>query len=229
MSYLMIVVGIILVAAGIFTLSCNNGNDKKSEEISVKSEELASTSKQSSEKDIDEEKTPLEKGHEFEDYIVRLLQNNKHMKILNRSSDRLVDGKTDEDSKNPDILAELQLDNGNKYRFAVECKWRGTKSKVINWAKEWQLERYKKYAKENGIEVYIAIGLEGEPGNPKELYIAPLDKLKNHECKYDELKQYKNNISASDSYLFYKAKEHELFVASETKKEEATTLTKDKH
>ena len=208
MGYLMIVAGVLLVAAGIFTLSCNGGKNIKGEERSIKTEEALPSSNDSNDEVAVIEKTPLEKGKEFEDYIVRLLQNNSHMKIINRSADRIVDGKIDEDSKNPDIVAELQLDNGNKYRFAVECKWRGKSKQVIEWANnEGQLDRYKKYAKDNGVEVFVALGLGGEPDGPDELFIIPLNKLNSSKCKYSELKPY---FKKSGNFLFYDIHTHNL-------------------
>ena len=123
----------------------------------------------------------LRKGYLFELYI-RKLFNERNFKVLEwRNSIATLNKQLPRSYFSlPDF--ELQFVRNNAYRFAVECKWRqdfdffhGT----IHWADEDKIRMYVKYQKDENIRVFIAIGIGGEPSNPKKLFVTPLDYISN--------------------------------------------------
>ena len=92
-------------------------------------------------------------------------------------SDKYVDGIYAVSNHFPDL--EVMYKAGHTQdSFAIECKWRKSFYKNhIEWAHDYQIENYKKYAKEVILPVFIVIGVGGEPGHPGEVYIIPLDSI----------------------------------------------------
>lgn len=198
MGYFLIIIGAALLVAGIIVLT-KGGNEQ------VTSDDGETEVTIASEFPEDVEATPEEKGKAFEDFIVRLFDENTALK--RRTSDRFVDGRLDEGSMEPDLLAELRLGSGT-YPFAVECKWRSSvKDGEIQWSYEAQRERYEKYAKENDLDVFVAIGVGGEPSSPKKLFVVPLYALKDVRCHIDDLAPYAHDTKKS---LYYDIKFHKL-------------------
>lgn len=198
MGYFLIIIGAALLVAGIIVLT-KGGNGQVTSDYGETDEIIAS------EFSKDVEATPEEKGKAFEDFIVRLFDKNTVLK--RRTSDRFVDGRLDEGSMEPDLLAELRLGSGS-YPFAVECKWRSSaKDGEIQWSYEAQRERYEKYAKENDLDVFVAIGVGGEPANPDKLYIVPLSSLKDVKCRIDEIACYNHDTKKP---LYYDIKSRKL-------------------
>lgn len=198
MGYFLIIIGAALLVAGIIVLT-KGGNGQVTSDYGETEEIIASEFSE------DVEATPEEKGKAFEDFIVRLFDKNTVLK--RRTSDRFVDGRLDEGSMEPDLLAELRLGSGT-YPFAVECKWRSSvKDNLITWSYEAQRERYEKYAKENDLDVFVAIGVGGEPANPDKLYIVPLSSLKDVKCRIDEIACYNHDTKKP---LYYDIKSRKL-------------------
>ena len=54
-----------------------------------------------------------------------------------------------------------------------------------------QLARYKEYSAEKGQEVYVIIGVGGEPSMPEELYLVPLESFQETQSKPSLLRNYK--------------------------------------
>ena len=198
MGYFLIIIGAALLVAGIIVLT-KGGNEQVTSDYGETDEIIASEFSE------DVEATPEEKGKAFEDFIVRLFDENTALK--RRTSDRFVDGRLDEGSMEPDLLAELRLGSGS-YPFAVECKWRSSaKDGEIQWSYEAQRERYEKYAKEHGLDVFVAIGVGGEPSSPKKLFVVPLYALKDVRCHIADLAPYAHDTKKS---LYYDIKFHKL-------------------
>ena len=199
MGYFLIIIGAALLVAGIIVLTKGSHGQASS------SENIETEVTIASEFPEDVEETPVEKGKAFEDFIVRLFDKNTVLK--RRTSDRFVDGRLDEGSMEPDLLAELRLGSGT-YPFAVECKWRSSvKDNLITWSYDAQRERYEKYAKENDLDVFVAIGVGGEPANPDKLYIVPLSSLKDVKCRIDEIACYNHDTKKP---LYYDIKSRKL-------------------
>lgn len=66
------------------------------------------------------------------------------------------------------------------YKFAVECKYRSNLYQdKLNWAKEFQMKRYRDYEKGNLPNgYYVMMGLGGEPGYPSDMFLVPLSDIK---------------------------------------------------
>lgn len=140
-------------------------------------------------------------GNDFEKYIVKKFDL-RYFKIKEWAGDKYVEGRYAETTPQPDLLMELNT-KGKSHLFAVECKWRKRYGKSgIEFATDEQLERYKKYEKEKGIPVFIAIGIGGEGDNPEQLFVIPLKRLKYSSIGKDYLVQFKKE-KESDFYYDY--------------------------
>jgi hypothetical protein len=79
----------------------------------------------------------------------------------------------------PDLEWELVFSRTNKYRFAVECKWREKfRDGKIERADEDQIRRYINFQSSKNITVFVVIGVGGEPGSPEKVYVTPLDEIR---------------------------------------------------
>src|SRR5690606_17675348 len=84
-------------------------------------------------------------------------------------------------------LPDLEFAYTGKYKqkFAIECKWRNKfYNDKIPWATEYQISNYLQYQKEYNIPVFIAIGVGGEPTNPGNLFITPLNMIQQYPDVY---------------------------------------------
>jgi hypothetical protein len=121
----------------------------------------------------------LEKGIQFEDYIVTLFNKRNFRLIEWRSDKKASNGVRPESCTWPDLVF-ASLGRRKNY-FAVECKWRRQFfDGGINWADNYKIEKYKRYQQEHMMPVLIAIGIGGHPSNPEYLFVTPLD----HICMY---------------------------------------------
>jgi hypothetical protein len=118
----------------------------------------------------------FEKGFQFENYIVTL---------FNQRNFRLIEWRSDKEATNgvrplscswPDLVFSSK--GKKKLYFAIECKWRkrffegGT-----DWADRSKIDSYLDYQREWNIRVLVAIGIGGQPSNPEQLFITPLDHI----------------------------------------------------
>lgn len=88
------------------------------------------------------------------------------------------------DHFNPDLEMELVFTGKQKYRFAVECKWRQDfYDGKINWAEDSQIVSYRMFQDRVRIPVFVAIGIGGEPSAPDKLFVTPLNNI----CMYNEV------------------------------------------
>lgn len=131
------------------------------------------------------QKSTEEKGIEFEKFIMKRFHKNKRffaIKAVTADKGFDIDVRVDA-NLDPDLIVEFRRRDAKKL-FAVECKWRkNTFHNYVNWASNrGQIERYKKFAKKRDIPVFIALGLGGEPHNPKNLYVIPLEDIQ-HDIK----------------------------------------------
>jgi hypothetical protein len=118
------------------------------------------------------------KGNDFEKYVADLF-NKDYFSIVEWTSD--IARKRDqfvEADNNPDLVVRYQ-DKKRNEKFAVECKFRSDLYQgKLQWSKPDQLKRYRQYAEENSIPVFIVIGLGGEPDNPERMFCIPLEEAK---------------------------------------------------
>lgn len=141
-----------------------------------------------------------EKGDQFEKFILRSF-NPKYFKLIDWTGDKGVDGIYAISNQNPDLLMQLNLNEG-PYQFAVECKWR-TKlpdNDKIEICSSDQLDRYKAYGKRNKIEVFLALGVGGKPEFPERLYVVPLRDASHPVVKSHFIEKYRKEPG---SFFFY--------------------------
>lgn len=117
-----------------------------------------------------------QKGYDFEKFIVERFDD-AYFDLREWRSDKYHQGKYASSSTLPDLEYELKTAR-HKVKFAVECKWRkGFFDYNIEWAKPYQVANYKNYETENGIKVFVIIGIGGLPENPASVYIIPLNEI----------------------------------------------------
>jgi hypothetical protein len=81
-----------------------------------------------------------------------------------------------ESSLYPDYLFR---DKKSNQEFFVEAKYRENPyhHDMVEWCKDYQFKRYRRFSKETRIPVCIAIGLGGRPANPRQIFLVPLDRI----------------------------------------------------
>lgn len=146
-----------------------------------------------------------EKGLEFEKFVVKGF-NRKYWTIKDWRGDKGVDGMYAESNTYPDLEMRLKT-KSTSCVVAVECKWRSAadRSGNIKISYPEQLKRYKAYANDSGIPVFIFLGLGGSPDNPDKLYIVPLSMLSSPKIKLEELGKFENKTK-TNFYFDTKAK-----------------------
>jgi len=144
-------------------------------------------------------------GLDFEKYVVGLLPDD--YKNLKWTGDKFADGRFDERNLQPDIMFDIELNES--HTVAIECKFRMTFYKdMLFVAKQAQLERYMEYEKENGVPVYIAVGVGGCGAHPEEMYLIPVRAIKYQFATREYLKQFAREV---DKKLFYYVKGGRLY------------------
>lgn len=130
--------------------------------------------------DVLMEDEAVEKGNDFEKYIVSLFDENyfsiaQWTADLARKHDRFV-----ESDCNPDLRIRYKPKNEV---FCVECKYRSALYEgKLPWSNPNQLKRYQEFARENELPVFVVIGLGGSADSPEKMFCIPL-----REAKYPEL------------------------------------------
>lgn len=140
------------------------------------------------------------KGNRFEKYIVEKINGNKNYKLKEWRGDKFHEGHYAESNLFPDL--EFEVINGvESHFFAVECKWRSSFfNNTIDIVKETQLSNYWRYSAQKKIPVFVAIGIGVENGNPKELYILPLDRIRAGQINKNQLLPFEKNTLDSLQY-----------------------------
>ncbi len=144
------------------------------------------------------------KGRDFENFVVKKFLP-KYFTQLERTSDKGTDGIYPLSNSNPDLVYEFQLREFKK-QFAVECKYRQNPKDPVPLAKPEQITRYKAFAFDRNMPVYIALGLGGDPLHPKELFLIPLDDCKSA-MTYEELANYRRSTK---EIWYYKIEQDRL-------------------
>ena len=138
-------------------------------------------------------------GLDFEKFVVQKFDK-KYFAIRNWAGDKFVEGRYADTTTQPDIQLSLKL-GANSYPFAVECKWRSDpKGDWVQFANEGQIERYKAFAKQENIPVFIVLGVGGKAANPNELYILPIQNLTKPFLHKDSMGKYRKKIDADFFY-----------------------------
>ena len=148
-----------------------------------------------------------EKGDLFEKYIVQKF-NPKYFKIKEWRSDKYVNGIYAQSNSNPDLEIEFRLGDFTTC-FAVECKWRQnlSRNKSFQLGEEWKMEKYRNFNKKRGIQVYFALGLDGTPDDPRNLYLIPLSEVEANFVSYDLLVAF---VKPKHSLFYFSVENHAL-------------------
>ncbi len=95
----------------------------------------------------------------------------------------------------PDFVLEYK-EGRRKQKFAVECKWRANIPRRFTQPlfEPEQIIRYQEYAAEKAQNVYIILGIGGEPSMPEVLYLIPIDAISQIQSKPSLLKQFQREV-----------------------------------
>ncbi|MEZ4853258.1 hypothetical protein [Flavobacterium sp.] len=120
----------------------------------------------------------FEKGELFEKYVEEVLFPDSEYDLIHRTNNyKQNKDRISLDTLKPDFKFKCKRTN---IEFYVEAKYRSN----FNWEDMLDIMRYNQYErflkieKDEKIEIFIAIGYQGEPNNPKNISFIPLKKLK---------------------------------------------------
>ena len=117
------------------------------------------------------------KGREFEDFVLDLfdIREDGDFTLKEWQGDKTLGDVCPENNHYPDFVFCYQ----QIHCFAVECKWR--KRLVANFEKDLftadKLSIYQQFSDERRMPVYIVLGVGGEPCQPEQLYIIPMQEI----------------------------------------------------
>lgn len=193
MGYVLILIGLCAILSGLYILTSSKSNlSEKSDEMLVQ-KDITRTQ--------DDYINNKLKGDNFERFVVSRFDST-YFTIQEWRGDKYVDGKYAVSNHFPDLEIKFNLNTKNIHdRFAIECKYRSNYFKnAINWAENYQIENYKKYATSVGLPVFVIIGVGSEPQNPTEVFIVPLTKINSEVLSKELLSTYRRNIPASNFF-----------------------------
>ena len=111
------------------------------------------------------------KGRKFEKFVVSLCSDKSRFRLLAWRSDKIVDGTYAAENLLPDLHLRHHLDDRD-IEYFVECKYRSKwPEKGVDLSE--QFLRYHFAAKNQGLELFIALGIGGSAAAPEELYLVP--------------------------------------------------------
>lgn len=134
----------------------------------------------------DKENLSARKGYDFEKFIIDKIPTS-YFKCTNWRGDKFTNTHFPISNKYPDMEFEFSCRTYFK-KFAIECKYRKNfVGGYVDLCTPEKLLFYKQYQNDNNIEVYIALGVGGEPHQPKDLYLIPLEKINSHQIHSEYL------------------------------------------
>lgn len=121
-----------------------------------------------------------------------------------------------ESSKKPDLHVRQKYGKGD-IDYYIECKYRSVWKNGSVTFEDWQLDRYRKFQRDNHRKVLIALGVGGSPSSPATLRIVPLDSIKGN-----SISEIKTNFTVSpnpEAFISYiDAYFDTVFAKSKTRK-----------
>jgi hypothetical protein len=162
--------------------------------------------------DLDSSKLPaLVKGRLFEIFAAKIWDADSRATIQSWTPDKGInEGINIKSNGEPDFLLELKRDTESTL-MAIECKYRsiykpqGNNEKIIQWVKYYQYKRYEQYQECTGRNVYMLLGVGGDPKSPDNLYFGPLSKLKS-KSSFDDREDFKNLFAVQEALEPFKVK-----------------------
>ncbi len=113
----------------------------------------------------------------FEKLMVSFLKDGNTFKLLAWTSDKCVNGIYDPANLNPDIHVR-QVVNGIMVDYYIECKWhhfwQRDEHGYFYELKSEQLQRYRRFQRNNKRVVFVAYAYGRTGGNPRGIYLVPL-------------------------------------------------------
>jgi hypothetical protein len=135
-------------------------------------------------------------GDDFEKFIVQKFDKN-YFTIKEWAGDKYVNGTYAKTTQQPDILLEFKFRQKTS-QLSVECKWRkNLYNNGVEFAKQEQFERYKKFQNDIKIPVFIAIGIGGKGLSPEQLFVVPLAEIESNYIHINKLKNYEKIINTN--------------------------------
>ena len=206
MAYLLIVVGLVCLIAGIVLYlhepQANENESTPEEVVSIEKERVCAEEDPETPPQPtvlpdtsapDNKDESYVKGLEFEKYVVSRFSK-KYFSLKEWRGDKHSKGVYAESNTYPDMELTFTL-HEKSYTFAVECKWRtkyNTQNKV-RWSNSQQLERYLQFARDKNIPVFVILGIGGTPSDPAEIYVVPLASIKRVELSKSWLENYRHD------------------------------------
>lgn len=135
---------------------------------------------------------PEWKGKRFEKFVIEKFDE-KYFNIVEQThSWQTNQNRYVESSMNPDYILRYKP---TKEEFAVECKYRSQLNPkgMLEYCKQYQFERYKKFMETRKIPTFIVVGLGGVDDDPDDLFILPLKDLKYPALYPSIFKQFSKN------------------------------------
>lgn len=201
MSTLLIVIGAILIAVGLYLSFNPKSEEDATSELRTTTDSLLSVPNDSL---SDNER----KGQQFEDYIISRFSPANYS-LVEKVNDYSSRHHTTERSKYADLVFRKKDTNEE---FAVECKYRSgwldsQGKKVILWVDQKKIDDYNQFSNDRGIDVIVVFGVGGTPSQPEEVYALPLRLLqKPLPQNQDFLRKYR----VPDGALEYNTRKHNL-------------------
>ena len=131
----------------------------------------------------------------------------------------------------PDNLYQRWTVGGNKRSIAIECKWRQklTSVTMMELFASDSLITSRQFAEESHLPVFIVLGIDGDPCEPNNIYIIPLEKAffnltpdkkdpSKLVCEPSQLNTFKRAVP--DAPLCFDEFRTETFIPSQTSKEQ---------
>lgn len=138
------------------------------------------------------------KGDIFEEYTVKKFPKGFYEVREWRGDKTTNSGVFAVSNQYPDLEILFKRQN---IRFAVECKYR---SNAINGGIEIcsadQWERYKQFENENGMPVYLFIGLGGQPERPERHFLLLLEEMSHYWMSLKELQAFESKEGSNEFY-----------------------------
>ena len=200
MAYFLISVGLVCLIAGIilyFNLPQENTSlpDVAANKVEMNAEIAAQLTEQSDAPKGNENDESKEKGKDFEEYVVSRFST-KYFTLKEWRGDKYSNGIYAESNTYPDMEYTFTL-REESYAFGVECKWRSkfNSQGKVKWSYKDQLARYRQFAQDRNMPVFIILGIGGVPAKPAEIYVVPLASIKETELSKNWLENYRHNLA----------------------------------
>ena len=116
------------------------------------------------------------KGREFEEFVLELLDVKSGKHILKEwRGDKTLGEVFPENNCYPDLIVEEAV---KKHCISIECKWRKhlTSVTIMELFDSKNLIHYQQFSQNSKLPVFIVLGIGGNPCEPDDIYIIPLEK-----------------------------------------------------